>query len=172
MSKINLLVGMTKDQVLSLAKNLGESAKTKVINFFNNDEDGKITHVNELAILNSVFDGTGKVKMPKDNTQVVNMKGHTISDCSVKKSDGATSYSILYDEDGDGYADGHNMGKYQVLNCSNGNFESKGYHAKDKNLDGIADTKESFHVKQEGEVLRDIATNENYFGNGLIQIIK
>lgn len=164
---MNLSVGMTKEQVLKLAQGLGETAKSKVINFFNNDEDGKISHVNELAILNSIFDGSGKVKMPNKNTQVVNISGDSISDCSIKNSDGSTSYSILYDEDGDGYADGHNIGKYTTLSKLKGNFESVGFHAKDNNIDGVAESKKPFHVKQEGNVLHDTVSGKKYYGNGI-----
>ena len=163
----SLYVGMAKQKVLQLAKGLSEDLRTKVVNFFNNDEDNQISHVNELAILNSIFDGTGKVKMPEDNTVCANTKGQTVSACDAKNYDGSTSYSILYDEDGDGYADGHNMGKYTVLNKSQGAFESIGYHAKDNNIDGVADNKRPFHIVQEGDALCDIETGEKYYGSGI-----
>ena len=142
MAQFNLSVGMNKEQVLKLAKNLGEAAKTKIINFFDNDEDKQISHVNELAILNSIFDGTSKVKMPENNTVVANMKGHTVSSCSSKNADGTTSWSILYDEDNDGYADGQNMGHYNKPGVE----VTTGWYGKDKNLDGVAEVKKQYQV--------------------------
>ena len=44
MAEFNLSVGMTKEQVLTLAQKLNNPAKIKVVNFFNNDADGKISH--------------------------------------------------------------------------------------------------------------------------------
>ena len=137
MANFNLSVGMNKEQVFQMAKNLGEAARTKVINFFDNDEDGKISHVNELAILNSIFDGTGKVKMPTASKQ--NNIGSTESDCKSKYPDGQIeNWSLLYDEDGDGYADGHLMGHFdkKIGNKING------WSSKDANLDGVPDKKE------------------------------
>ena len=144
----NLSVGMSKEQVLKFANRLGETAKTKIINFFNNDEDGKISHVNELAILNSIFDGTGKVKMPENNTVVANMKGHTVSSCDSKNPDGTTSWSILYDEDQDGYADGHNMGHYNKSQ----NKLTTGWYGKDRNIDGVPDAKKNYQVVNDSNV--------------------
>ncbi len=147
MTNFNLQVGMKKEQVLQSAKNLCETAQAKVINFFNYDEDGQISHVNELAILNSIFDGTGKIKMPAPNTHVANMKGHTVSICEYKNSDGGKSWSILYDETKDGYADGHNMGHYIT-----GNELSTGWYGRDRNLDGIVENKKKYQIVNDPNV--------------------
>ncbi len=135
-----LQVGMSSKQVFELAKNLPQNQQKNIAMFFRNDKDGVVSHENELAILNSFFDGSGKVKMPQ-TSDVINPANYNASHCMTKNTDGTTSYSILYDMDNDGYADGHNMGEYTV----NGRI-STGWHGKDNNLDGVAERKGIFRA--------------------------
>ena len=50
---MELEIGMKKAKVLRLANRLAPVQKQKVENFFQHDRDGKISHENDLAILNS-----------------------------------------------------------------------------------------------------------------------
>ena len=139
MTEFDLSVGMSKKQVLQLAQNLKESAKTKIINFFDNDKDNQITNVNELAILNSIFDGTGKVKMPTDNTEI----GYDARTSGIvtKYNDGIEEWSQLLDYDRDGYADEHHMQQHWTKNG-----RIMGYQGNDKNLDGVMDKKHFYNI--------------------------
>jgi len=137
---MGLEIGMKKVDVLRLADKLSTIQKQKVYKFLENDRDGQISHENELAILNSFFDGTNKVKMPK-NSVGANLDGHKVSSCSHKNQDGTTTWSLLYDDTNDGYADGHNIGEYTVKDRI-----STGWRGVDTNIDGIADKKGRFRT--------------------------
>lgn len=133
-------IGMKKVDVLRLVDNLSTIQKQKVYKFFENDRDGQISHENELAILNSFFDGTNKVKMPK-TANGEKLTGQLGSPCAHKNTDGTTTYSILEDYDKDGYADVHNIGEYTVKDRI-----STGWRGVDTNIDGIADKKGRFRT--------------------------
>ncbi len=139
MANFNLSVGMNKEQVLQMAKNLSESTRAKVINFFNNDIDSLISNENELSILNSIFDGSGKVRMP-GHFGLFPIGGTATSyTCEQKDNNGNTYNDTLVDRDGDGYADYHNMSYTEYTYRSENKKQYTFTRCSDNDFDGIPD---------------------------------
>ena len=125
--------GMSKKSVLARAKELGLSKSTvkDIKIFFKNDYDKRISNGNELAILNSYFNGSKKVEMPKDNTEQIDEETKV---SHYEKEKGAkTLYDTLVDNDNDGYADTRTVqidtkrkdGTYDIISMGDMNLDGK-----------------------------------------------
>ena len=155
--EINMVleIGMKKAKVLRLANRLAPVQKQKVENFFQHDRDGKISHENDLAILNSFFDGTNKVKMPIPVTG----KGLILDNascCHHLNKDGTITWDTLSDYDNDGYADKHVMGENQPrIKVPGSNIRSfvDGWIGIDTNIDGVPEKKGMHRMGSIGDAI-------------------
>ena len=128
MTEFNLTIGMKKRDVYHVVKQLGlgKDIKDSVKEFFKKDLDKVVSNENEISILHSIMDGTGKVKMPnlqgwyKYPGELPNSIMYRDSD---KYSSTIETFSTngkhrtvdtMYDYNGDGYADVRVLDRYKA----------------------------------------------------------